>query len=370
MIIKIESKDHNSIFDNHEKTSCLENILQSYGEGKNIVIAEKTLLEKIINDNNGVFGRTIKRYASHLKTAQIELNSTIKNVSFYVEVNFDDNEYTDKIINNDDTHVFKVGYNHFSSSENTQSATILCEDIVDTEFYGLITKYFLEQRKLSNLSMRYKPENGGGANIKKVFDDLERKGMFCLCIVDNDKKHPNSSLGSTCRAFKDITYKKKCRVLILDVHEAESLIPTATIEEIVRSEHYPPHIIDSIDYLKKISSLDPRAKFHFDHKSGIKLKQALHLDHMYGEFWIPIISEIKEAKKAKCLQSKECDADCSCFSIHGFGDNILLKSIEMIKKRKMSSLSKETEQEVLEKWLEIGKVFFSYSCAPPKRARL
>lgn len=371
MIISLISPLKNYDFSDPLKISAIENILKSHGESKHIVLSSRALLDSIIA-NEKYFGVNTRTYAINARKFLSDTINILNSVSYYIEINIDDKDLKEKVVFIDGGSKAKltIGYDKFVDSSATQSTTILCEDIDDVSFYEKIGKFYAEKEKLSSMGMSYNPVNGGGANTKKNFDAISDRGNICLCIVDNDKKHPKSPLGGTCRPFKDIKYQNKSRVIILDVHEVESLLPDFLIGDVLSSEHYRPQVIDSFDRLQEIININPEAKFFFDYKKGITLKEAYSLDTSLGEYWVPLLSSLKQVRDSRCFKQKVCNCKDSCFYIDGFGDNILHKVVAKINKHRVSSLEKRIDPLTLKHWREIGREFFSWTCSPMMKSRL
>lgn len=371
MMISLISPLKNYDFSDPRKISAIENILKSYGESKHIVFSSRALLDSIIA-NEKSFGVNTRTYAINARKFLSDSINILNSVSYYIEINIDVDDLKEEVVYLEDDKKVKltVGYDRFVDSSITQSTSVLCEDIDDVSFYEKIARFYTEKEKLSSMGMSYNAINGGGANTKKNFDAISDKGNICLCIVDNDKKHPKSPLGGTCRPFKNIKYLNKSRVIILDVHEIESLIPDFLINDVLVTEYYKPQVIDSFDRLQGIIHLNPEAKFFFDYKKGITLKEAYILDTSFGEYWIPLLSTIKKVRESKCFKDRKCNCEKACFYIDGFGDNILQKVLEKINKQKISSLEKRIDSLTLQYWRDIGREFFSWTCSPMMKSRL
>ncbi|MBB6055922.1 hypothetical protein [Tolumonas osonensis] len=368
MIIKIKPIDLNSLEMDEKIISSIDNILKSFGEKKHIILAEKAFFSFII-DRADLFGVNSRRYANAALNQQRELNALTKIVNFYVEVDFSLNKFNNFDISNDDRNILTISADYFSDTKLIQSASIICEDINDIDLYELFSNYFVEQARLNHLSTSFNKVNGGGANTSKVFDKTSDDGVIGLCIVDSDKSHPLGARGSTSKKLGTTKYKNRCRLVIINAHEAESLIPVHIIDEIIHRDTYENHVIDSFDTMKNIFSASLNTKLYFDHKEGFKLKDAITLDSSYGPFWVPALKSTKKFDHLRCVNERACGEDCSCVSFYGLGDTLLEKSLVILKKNKMSSVATKTSESLVMEWLSLGKLFFSWFCAPPTKVR-
>lgn len=351
-----------------DEISAIQNLIHAHGECKHILISDRKLFKMVI-DNTTIFGLNTRRFADAIMQRQFEFSNLQNIVNFYVEVHF--GEIETEIVKLDQTRE-KLSMNHkqFIDSNITQKTVILCEDLTDSKLYELFSYYFSQQNKLQILKTNFEAQNGGGANTKRNFDSISQSGKFCLCIIDNDKKHPHGQQGETSKKFNGIKYLNQSMVYVIDAHEAESMIPLKIISDIIIDDKYPSDTIDAFDMIKEMVEFEPTTKDYFDHKNGFSLEKISNLDDAHGDYWRPIIKSTNRLNNYNCINKKRCPEECSCFQINGFGDQTLTKSLERMSTTNISSLAQKSKPELVEKWLTIGKIFFSWCCAPNKAVRV
>lgn len=369
MIISLVTSNIEACLNNKEIVFVIENVLRAYGEAKHYISASKKLLSKISADANK-FSEHIRIFANSAISQQIEIDALLENVSYAIEIDLDQKtKFNSTLI--DKIRYIQVGYDYFIDSNSTQESFIVGENLTDIQFYEKIAKYYQVKHLLSSTGLKFTPINGGGATTRDVYENIATSNKLCLCIVDNDKKHPNSSIGSTAKRFNNLPVNTTSSVYILEAHEAESLIPTKLIEEIITDNGGENNKIDSIDALSDICEFEPKTKLYFDHKNGITLNKALELDVKYGDFWINAINSKFDLSTYNCCETKKCNTkECPCLKIDGYSDKLLTGSIAKLEKINIRSLQTKLSSPLLEQWNYIGNLFYSWSCAPIHRIRL
>lgn len=365
MIICIPEYNDFNFNDCVDKVAALENIIKAYGEGKHYVFMPRKLLRYIEKDEGNIFGLITRQYAASLATIQTELKQLLEHTCFYIEVDFRVISHG-TVQNSNGTDKITVGYNFFLDSENTQKVSIMGEDSTDVEFYKILSQYYMSSQRIRSSVLSYKPENGGGQNTSKNFTSLAQSGKVCLCLVDNDKSHPNKNPGGTSLAFKE-TQIYNGKVIIIDAHEVECLIPIPILRDTLKEKKYSKEHLTSCAIIEDLAAIDPSSRLYFDHKEGLSIKKAIQLDSEYGDYWIPILIKNKPAlAKNTCVKDNECISSCKCFNVDGFGQHILVNAIDTLKTRHVTQKNMQLDSLLEEQWLHIGKVFFSWACSPRK----
>jgi len=136
------------------------------------------------------------------------------------------------------------------------------------------------------------------------------------------------------------------------------------IDEIILKNSYQDSVIESYDKLKELINHNPDIKLYFDHKEGLSFKQIINLDKTYGPFWTPAIQSTNKYAHLSCIRSNICDDSCQCIKLEGFGDTLLDKGLTHFNQNKMSSIARTTSTQIINEWLYLGKLFFSWFCSP------
>jgi len=372
MIIKIEN--YNTNYKDDRIISSVENILRSFYESKHILIAEDIFFKDIVSKKD-YYSYSARNAASAAISVSREHKSLLDKVSFYVVIDFSFLEKTFSWFFYNGLLKFNCGPLYFDDSSKLQATKIIFENPDDSDFFKIIALNFARKNNINKKSIRFTPLNGGGNTTKKVFDREKKDNGLLFCIVDNDKKHPKGTMGSTCKALTgnpvDVNGLLKTDgsgvISILDVHEIESLIPFDTIENTLKTFKTINGKGDSIAFFMDMCSVDESAKFYFDHKKGFNICDALTLDESYGVYWSRILKQI--IKKSPCLTAGSCHCEPVCLSYCGFGDRLLVNTVEYINKYTKSYNPKLTPL-LEDKWNAIGKTFYSWTCCPQKKVNL
>ncbi|MGP2761013.1 hypothetical protein ACTVPB_04155 [Serratia marcescens] len=365
MIIEIINTEQIDLH-NEPVHSAILNLFNSFKEGKHILIAPPDFLKELSNDVR--FGTAIRNSAYSALGKLRENKSLLNIVNYYCKVDlFLPNSQPQK---KEGDNFFTVGCHFFHDSSSTQCTRLLCEDIRDNKLYSIIASYFKKMQGLEYMNISLDVINGGGANTKLNFDEITSKGLFCLCILDSDKKHPNAGYGGTSKKFIGITPPAFAKHIILESHEIESLIPMDTIKIALERKELDSKYNDSFEALNSIVKYNPLTKKYFDHKDGLKINDAVNLDEKYQhKFWTDCIKNSPGLKRKKCLTKLECTCKKPCYAINGFSNGFLGSVLSVIEKTSFHNLDLQLSEQIKKEWATIGVNLFSWGCSPSKRVR-
>ncbi|MDN5063727.1 hypothetical protein [Aliarcobacter butzleri] len=360
MVIEIANKEID--LKDELKRLVITNLLNSFRMGCHIIVFEDEILEEISKSEH--FGTNEKKYAIQLKSKKRYFFHSIKSFKYKVIVDFNNEDSNIK----NDCYSINVSYKYFSDYSSIKPITLLTEDKMDAKFYKIILNFYNKVIVKNDFNISFEDYPGGGDRTKYCFEDFKNKNTLCLCLLDNDKKHPKGPKGQTISKFSDDDFSLSKTVLSYDigVHELENLIPCYIINKVLESAkkgEYTSHQIETFDILKAIFNKNIEAKKYFDYKLGITSKNVFKWDDLYGEFWFPIISGFV---KNDCLISKKCTCQSECKVLHGFSANLLEKSIIILSSESMGNLKKNIPQNVLDIWINIGKILLEWSCSLEK----
>lgn len=369
MLIKIDEFKKEDIV-NDKFTISIENLLRSFAENKHILIAHRDFFNCIIEEQSGIYSASSKHFASEALSRSREYNSIISKVSFYVVVDFNILDNSFNWVDLGETIKFVCGPLYFNDSSQLQKTKIVCENPLDSDFFKVIATYYANNEDLMRCTINFNALNGGGGSTKDVFERTISNNEIAFCIVDNDKAHPRAPFGGTSSHFLGSRTTKSGFIEILDVHEVESLVPLDTIESVLISLNLMLKKEKSLAFFKDLCSIDESVKFYIDHKKGFNLKTALELDNSHGDFWRVILQKLKKEYSCDCLTEINCTCEPSCLKYDGFGDNLLHNTLKYISEGSLKSYRPNLTPKLQEKWLSLGKSFFSWSCGPYKKSRV
>lgn len=261
--------------------------------------------------------------------------------------------------------VGQVSFERFSDTYSCQSCGLVGEDRRDTKFYDYITKWYLKEWKKSNLKYNFDGLRGGGDNTEDEIRTQQKKGRVCIGIVDTDKKYPTDNIKpeSTCGKCLRIGNSELCKIIVLNVHEIENIIPLNFINLLewedgakVNKLHF-----DELCYRAKSEYILP----FFDFKKGIHKKDILD-NPVYFSF-------AKECYVQNHYINQSFDFESYVSNLND-GDwvyrplkSALLKPIcEVILKR--NDLVPELMEFQQTEWLKIGENIVNFACARTREA--
>lgn len=348
--------------DDFDKHVALSNLLRSHGFRYNLVFGDRKIFEEVLHSKT--YGKEDKLFANNILESYREYGQLIDFFNHIVEIDFDFSGVKSTIVS-DKAHI-RMGYGLFTNNDRTMPTMFLSENPVDVDFYKKIGEPFSKVKRV-NTGINFTPFNGGGSQTKDFYQKFKNDKKICLCIIDTDKKHPAGGEGSTAGRFRreERNLNDTVFVKVLDVHEIECLIPLEVIEKTLIHNKSSSAVIDNLDSIKSISFKHPRFRHFFDHKKGIDLKKAIHLDVTHGEHYLPAILEDKKTKTYNCLNQKKCHGCNSCYEINGFGENLLAHSLLVLERENLRTLTIDPALSIY--WDNIGKLVLNWGCIPPEK---
>lgn len=354
MVIEIINHDGEL---NNDKIGSLTNLLLSSKHGYHLLFSTRKIFNSILSSDE--FSPFLKNVAIRDKANLVFNHAILKHINILIQVDFGSSAEPYSI-EKDNKHIIRLSYRYFIEPLAIAPTALLTEHISDFRLFKIITELYMKKNNFS-LNYSFKNEQGGGSAIKALFDDLKNVNRLCLCLLDNDKKHPSGANGTTIGAFhtSDFLLQNTIKAFDIDVHEIESLIPMDIIEEVISENNKSS--IPTFDILKNIISTNPTTKYYFDHKEGFSVNRVYELE-THGTYWVPLLSPFV---KNTCFHDEHCTCKVKCMAISGFGNGLYNQSIEKIEKlplRKIELILNELEI----KWDQIGKELFSWGCSSAK----
>lgn len=368
MFVKIINCEPSLYENDIDRLDAIDSFLEAHGKRNHIVYCPKKTSKDIIDC--GFFGVKQKKYAEDMRIYKNEFGSLKNTLKLKLIVDFKlENEDIKSQLDNDYI-IMTSSYHFLLKSSFKNNCIFLAEDKSDCEFYSLIAKTICQKYQGRFLEVKLNFLEGGGSRTHKKYEEIINNKDFSICIIDNDKKHPFGAEGDTSKSFcsdrgqRGYAINQEC--IVLDVHEAECLIPDRILES--ASDPSKVDIVDKIKELDKKSGYQFRV--YFDHKNGFRLDQGLNLDKRYKEkFWLSIFEHEKNYKFKPCIESKTCVnntiIECQyCIKIEGLGEKILVQSIEKMKKTHLRTIYENSSPNIKSNWKEIGTKLINWGCAP------
>lgn len=359
MIFKIDKSCLNAI-NNKDRDSiiALDDLASSRRKGKNFIFAEKSVLETLYKAD---ISKGAKEVFKSLFNNSSEDKLYWQTVNKYINV-------VDKVIEPQiekigDAEELKVELKSLKDSDIHDYTLLITENQSDCEFYKLIGQYYARSKNIVRTKIMFDLKPGGGdttVNILSLTVNNETRKL-CLCIVDSDKKFPKDTGGSTKEHIKNFIKKHPVqdiwKVIILDVHEIENLLPISYIEKCSKDIRTSSN---TIKFLKDL--IDSEAIFYFDMKDGIKkekfickdfgdptIKKKFYKNENFRSYWEEYVKNY--VKDMKNIQDEHI--------INGFGKKILER---IIKEFSSKEISLEEDGYLKGKWISLGRDIFSWGC--------
>lgn len=263
---------------------------------------------------------------------------------------------------------------HNHNFEIFEETHLICENLYDCDFYGLILQAYCNYLKIPNIIHKYLPRNGGGATTAFVVrNEIKKRNHLCLVITDSDRKYRKDPLpdpkkdsnlfGDTFKKIEDELLKNPYDYLhhhtLRYSREAENLIP----HKILLNDKMK-NFKEAQNFIKKCDTS------FFDFKEGLNYSDL----NSEAEFlyWEPILVSLGiDYRKRKLYKEKAKKTKKKYYTlvegepplISGFGKNILSTVLENYRKDLMKQDINQLTKDQRNDWNEIGELLFSWSLA-------
>ena len=336
----------------------LDILMLAYQEGNHLVVMRPALASCLIGDNK-VYDKTKKilmHYYNHTAkqannylnyfNVSVEIISSLKQRSCYSDIDTR-NEFR------------QMKSSDFIKSVNIQHTILLGENNTDSIVYKMFGQYFLDKNRINSLYINCSNQAGGGSTTHQSYQEIyEANDRFCLCILDSDKKTPDSSIGNTAK--KVVIFHEKggntnlrCSWLISEkVLEIENLLP---------SQFYLDEFVDDVNksnIYKSLKDLEGIACNFFDFKNGVKCIR-LHNDLAYAEFWNGLLKINCDDNCEYEFEDKDC---CSIKAIKGYGAKVLDQFVIYASKNNLVNVFDNEDDFFSEEWTKMGSQIASFCC--------
>ncbi|MEZ9057985.1 hypothetical protein [Vibrio pelagius] len=354
--------------DFENKLVSFENLISAHRDRNHVVYCNRRTSKAILNSN--VLSLSGRKALLEIKECSREYKEISKKIPVITHILFDRTEYVNNIVNSRQN-VIQISYDNFLCNLRTRPTTLIPENDNDFDLFHIIGNGYLKSHATFQFGIKFEKNCGYGSHTFRVYSDYKSQNRFALCIVDSDSKYPGAPVGSTARPFlsQGFSIDNTVEAKLLNVREAESLLPDEVIETTLVDGDYPS---SKVDVFEKVQSLDSDSnglfRQYFDHKDGISLRQALHPNLV--EFWKPHFSNERMLSVKACYRNNTCDECGSCIQIEGFGDRILENAIEVMARSNQRNLISRLSGVLKDEWESIGSKMVAWGCTPsPRRAR-
>lgn len=251
--------------------TSVENLLTGYYEGNLILVISRPLCA-FIRDKGLVKTVRADKALRHIETSGGYMPAVLWRLQVVLE--------------NPDSANHEVEYTFFNRTVSVQPTAFLCENLDDIKFYMKLVRIYYPDTPIK--AMRY---HGGGDTTVDVFSYLKGLRVACLVILDSDIKYPGCKIGDTARKClaKQKTASSYVEVKMLDVHEAENLVPIAFMKR--KACPGGKALLKRMTERRLLNTL-----VTFDVKSGIQ-KQDVEHDLKYSEYCEKLYNDLYRPRK-------------------------------------------------------------------------
>jgi|GEM_PF-1145448 len=376
MLIKIDS----SVVNNEDQSlwvdetvEALEILAIARREGKHSIIGDRKTLKKI-SECTRLSERARQTYnklyekSAQFRQFQSAVTRYIEVVNSCYEPQLDLNTCPGK-------EIIKVSPRFFSDSSLAQKTILLCENNFDANLYEKIANVYLVWKKIK-VVIACDGRGGGGNTITDQFINIQKtKKNICLCIVDSDRIAPNGKLGTTAKRINS-EHNENCiitKILILDLHEIENLIPNSILSELCLENVERQESLKILTAIQGSSAKDVRG--FLDIKNGTMLNKIVNISNpVEKEYWKARLSEIPGVSTRidswchtnwHCSITEKCSTTekCNCRISLGFGERILEQVVNYLDKKNPPEIAKIVDEEVRLEWEKVGQVILNWCIA-------
>lgn len=343
----------------HKIKRAVRNLAVAATEGKHIVLGDINAVNFFFDifryneDDISVFFNKLKQ---NLATSTIP-----SGITMYVEVV---NGKKRKRISKR-CEIKQVDYSHFLDTACIQATTFLCEDIeYDCQFYKFILQWFINNLH-ENVNTNLNDSHGGGNQIGRILRNCVKKGLACLCIIDTDISFPGQPMPNHGTAYECIGIKrgKLEELLLLNVHEAENLLPFNYIE-LVPDHLLPPDKKNSFRKLYESTDAESILRY-FDFKTGLLKKEKMIEHAKFVNFAKKVCEANPEILTGVTFDEYYSSKQPKDELYPGVANRILKFTLEAIKDsmKKDSLPPPKLMKYQMDEWNRVGQAMLNFCCS-------
>lgn len=358
----IANKDENA----NLAIETLGRIARSRRQGKHLVSGSRETLKYLSACDQ--FQDYVKAIFGTLKSELTQIKHALDTIKMKVQVVSGREIFTRNVIAGQV--VVTVSADIFDKLSLDSGTKLLCENLIDTEFYIIGTECYQKwARYLPTIPLYFEGLLGGGNTTARVYRENKRNNNICLCIVDSDKKHPEAPCGDTAKLIEAVDQEISnhlCQLEIIEHRELENLLPIKLMNEAINL--CPDREPVVLDYFNNLDNHNCDKRKFLDIKNGLKLGKLHHSENdVLKEYW----REFKNSGNFDsatilpgCVNSVGCTSirECNCYVVRGLGDHILEQAVEASKMRSRAKLVEMFPDYLKTEWEELAQTIFAWGC--------
>ena len=358
--LKLDNNDKADIVD------ALENIARARREGKHLIFASRNNL-KVLKEYpllSDTARRVFNKLYNQLPQMDVYRQHFIRRVEIVAEDVFE-------IFSEGNHKVIRISAKNLRDFSFVMDSVLLAENQDDIKFYKKLTQTYLHWSGLGHIKISCESRGGGGQNTVNEFKEIiDQKNRLCLCIVDSDRKFPNSNLGSTASSVQKIVDENQsplAELFILDQRELENILPTRLLEETVNND---PNRMNGVLFLEELEKSNfSDARHYLDIKKGLKLGKVLNQPNgsLFANYWTQVANCMQNKAfniSQKCRTNHNChdETGCTCIVAVGLGDSILTDVITTLERNSSQKIGEMVREPLKTTWGHIGEILIAWCC--------
>jgi len=343
----------------------LNNLGLSRLDGANIVLADRESLN-LLRQMPKLDDSARRAYQdTYLKSTTLHSIFELIDIQFYVTI---DEKESIKV---GEKRIIKVPYSDLDKRSLFNGAAILLENFSEKYLYDHILDWYRKTNDLTSIKYKYNILNGGGNCISDYFSYLQNSNeVFCLAIVDSDRKYPDGPCGQTASQLEKVPKKTFiCDYLMLNVRECENLAPLNILKEVCQGD---PNWENAYGDVENIHKTNANCLLFLDYKKGLKEKN-LHsyTDTMLNDYLKKILrdSQLLNEEEFRSIKERteESFEEKNQIIIHPLGNNVLDRIVENLnlKSKQGITLTEFNPEFLIQEWERIGNVLLNWTCSLP-----
>lgn len=273
-------------------------MLVCYKEGKHILSISPKTVSRIL-EREGINSSTLVLLKKYQANFSVNSKAIYESFDYIVEIIPSSIKEENIIVGSKE--IAKLNIKSLLDSSYFQTSVLLCENQNDTNVFKIILDFYRRNNSFYSFPIRINQRGGGGSTVVQEFENIFKADEnFCFCVVDSDKKHDGDSLGETSKKVlkfytENETNNLKCKLLVLDIHETENLIPLSFYRDILENEFETKR--GSTHQIDKLLFYHNEIWKYIDFKNGLN-ELSTYEKESFREFWGRVLCSIS----VKCIQ--------------------------------------------------------------------
>ncbi len=332
---------------NETAIQALQNIAQARYQGDHIITADNGVLDFIIASK--IFNQTTHNVFSKINLEQTQIGGLRKKLTAYINIECIQGDT--KTTEEEKIKIINIPLARFERNDIIQPTFFIAENLLDCQFYLIITSWFSKKYKNgflpSKLNAVYCP--GGGDTTEKLLSHHSQSQRYLtLCITDSDQKFPGASLGETTKKCRQLALRHLSHHLTLPTRSVENLICHNQIVAVLNSTKERKALLPRLNRLNRLINNEAWKYFHV--KEGVRNFHGPNRPETENSYWQGVATTAEWAAST---------ADGYVFP--PITQKLLLWVVEHLEKNEPEEI--KPNNQLFEIWEDLAHQIASWTCA-------